>query len=193
MTTISLKKGETLALDQISPTLNQASIGLRWDPNPDLITDQFDLDLSAFLLGENNQLLSNEHLIFYNNLNSPDLNQSVQLIQDNRTGIGEGDDEIMTINFSTLPHQIFKIALCVTIHQAQERHQDFGQIQNTHLRLVNLDNHQEILRYNLAEDFSLETAIIIAEFYRQDTSNWSFTALGSPYQGGFPALIQYYQ
>ncbi|MGF1489938.1 MAG: TerD family protein [Prochloraceae cyanobacterium] len=187
---IALKKGETVSLEKLAPDLKTALIGLRWDPNPDRTT-KFDLDVSVFLLGENRRLINKKHLIFYNNLSSPDPHNSVKLIKDNRTGEGEGDDEIIKIDFTKIDPNIARIALCVTIHDAEKSSLDFGQINNAHIRLVNLETEEEVLRYDLAEDFSLETAIIIAEFYRKD--GWNIYALGSPYQGGLKGLLKYYQ
>lgn len=186
-----LKKGDNLSLEKIAPKLSKVQIGLRWDREPIQINHDFDLDLSLFLLGRNKKLISKKHLIFYNNLNSPDLAKSIQLMGDNRTGAGEGDDEVIQINFSKIESNVARMALCVTIHEAEQRQQDFGQISNAYLRLIDFKSQDEILRYDLADEFSLESGIIIAEFYREN--GWNFTALGTPYQGGLAALIKYYQ
>jgi len=188
---ISLEKGQRVSLNKVAPGLNSALIGLRWDVNPTDTGTDFDLDLSVFLLGENEKLISEKHLIFYNNFTSPDPHKSVRLMGDNRTGEGEGDDEVVAIDLSKIPQDIAKIAISVTIHEAEKRGQNFGQISNAHVRLVNIETKEEVLRYNLAEDFSLETAIVMAEFYRQD--GWDFNALGSGYQGGLKALIKEYK
>jgi len=189
---ISLKKGEQISVNELVPKFKKALIGLRWDVNSEPNSAEFDLDLSIFLLGENKKIISEKHLIFYNNLVSPDADKSIELTKDNLTGRGEGDDEIIKIDFNCIPENIAGMALCVTIHEAEIRKQDFGLIKNAYVRLVNIENKKEVLHYNLGEDFSLETAIIVGEFYKEE-EEWFFIANGLPFQGGLKSLIKYYK
>jgi tellurium resistance protein TerD len=145
----------------------------------------------VFLLGANEKLISDKHFIFYNNLVSPDPNKSVQHIGDNLTGLGEGDDEVIKIDLKKVPEEVKKIVITVTIHEAQQRRQNFGQVQNAFVRIVNAQNKQEAVRYDLVEDYSIETALIMAELYRKD-GQWSLNAVGSGYQGGLQALLDRY-
>jgi tellurium resistance protein TerD len=190
--TINLSKGQRISLEKVSPGLVEIFVGLGWDIN---ITDtgaDFDIDASIFLLDSNEKLISDQHFIFYNNQNSPDPEQSVKQRGDNLTGAGEGDDEIIDINLKTVPADIAKIAIAVTIHEAEKRHQNFGQVQNAFVRIVNCQNEEEIIRYDLSEDFSVETALIMAELYRKD-GEWRMNAVGAGYEGGLPALLNRYQ
>ncbi|MGF1487093.1 MAG: TerD family protein [Prochloraceae cyanobacterium] len=189
---ISLQKGQKIALEKVAPGISAGLIGLGWDVNPTDTGTDFDLDVSVFLLGENEKLLSEKHFVFYNNLTSPDADKAVQLMGDNRTGEGGGDDEAVIVDFRTVPQDIAKMAVTVTIHEAEKRGQNFGQVNNAYVRLVNVETKDEVLRYDLAEDFSIETAIIMAEFYRKD-GEWRVGAVGSGYQGGLQALLNRYQ
>lgn len=148
----------------------------------------FDLDASVFILGSNEKLISDQHFIFYNNLTSPDPAKSVQHTGDNLTGLGDGDDEVIKINLQKVPADVHKIVITVTIHEAAERHQNFGQVQNAFIRVVNAQNEKEVIRYDLVEDYSIETALIMAELYRKD-GDWRLNAVGSGYQGGLKALL----
>jgi len=189
---ISLQKGQKIALEKVAPGINAGMIGLGWDVNPTDTGTDFDLDVSVFLLGDNEKLLSDKHFVFYNNLNSPDPDKSVQLMGDNRTGEGTGDDEALIADFRRIPPEVAKMAVTVTIHEADQRGQNFGQVNNAYVRLVNVETKDEVLRYDLAEDFSIETAIIMAEFYRKD-GEWRVGAVGSGYEGGLQALLNRYQ
>ena len=164
-------------------------IGLGWDTNKYSGGNDFDLDSSAFLVGENGKVLNDLDFIFYNNLKSS--NGSVVHTGDNRTGEGEGDDEQIKIDFGKVPNQIHKIAIAVTIHDALKRKQNFGQVSNAFVRVVNEENNQEVLRYDLAEDFSVETAIVVCEIYRYN-GEWRFSAVGSGFEGGLGALCKNY-
>jgi len=188
---ISLKKGQRVSLNKVAPGLNAGLIGLGWDANPTDSGHEFDLDVSVFLLGSDEKIITEKHFIFYNNLTSPDLAKSVQLMGDNRTGEGEGDDEAAIADFRKIPEDIVKMVVTVTIYEAEKRGQNFGQVNNAYVRLVNVETKEEVLRYDLAEDFSLETAIIMAEFYRKD-GEWRVNAVGSGYQGGLQALLNRY-
>ncbi len=189
---ISLAKGQRISLEKVSPGLKEILVGLGWDIN---VTDtgvSFDLDASVFLLGKNEKLLSDKHFIFYNNLTSPDPDKSIRQRGDNLTGAGEGDDEVIEMSLLKIPAEIEKIAIAVTIHEAETRKQNFGQVSNAFVRIVNCENKEEIIRYDLTEDYSVETALIMAEFYLKD-GEWRMNALGSGYQGGLPSLLNRYQ
>ncbi len=189
---INLQKGQKISLEKVAPGLVEIFIGLGWDINRTDTGSDFDIDASVFMLGSNEKLISDQHFIFYNNLTSPDPDKSVQQRGDNLTGAGEGDDEIIDVNLKTLPAEVEKIAIAVTIHEADKRGQNFGQVENAFVRIVNCENEQEIIRYDLTEDFSIETALIMAELYRKD-GEWRINAVGAGYQGGLPALLDRYQ
>lgn len=188
---VSLTKGQRVSLEKVSPGLSEVFIGLGWDVKATDTGSDFDLDSSLFLLGANEKLISDNHFIFYNNLTSPDPDKSVQHMGDNLTGAGEGDDEVIKINLKKVPNEVQKIVVTVTIHEAQQRHQNFGQVQNAFVRLVNAQTQQEAVRYDLVEDYSIETALIMAELYRKD-GEWRLNAVGSGYQGGLQALLDRY-
>ncbi|HEY9059952.1 MAG TPA: TerD family protein [Pseudobacteroides sp.] len=182
---ISLVKGQKIDLTKTNPGLTKAIIGLGWDTNKYSGGSAFDLDASAFLLDENGKALRDDDFIFYNNLKGR--NDCLIHTGDNRTGEGEGDDEQLKIDFSKVPAEIHKIAITVTIHDAEARQQNFGQVSNAFVRVVNEETNQEILRYDLAEEFSIETAIVVCELYRYN-GEWKFSAVGSGFQGGLKAL-----
>jgi tellurium resistance protein TerD len=190
--TINLSKGQRISLEKVAPGLVQIFIGLGWDINVTDTGGDFDIDASIFLLDSNDKLISDQHFIFYNNPKSPDPGHSIQQRGDNRTGAGEGDDEIVDVNLKTIPPEVVKMALTVTIHEADKRHQNFGQVSNAFVRIVNCENEQEIIRYDLTEDFSVETALIMAELYRKD-GEWRMNAVGAGYEGGLQALVERYQ
>lgn len=190
--TVTLTKGQRVSLEKVAPGLSEVFIGLGWDTN---VTDsgyEFDLDASAFLLASNEKLISDNHFIFYNNLTSPDPSKSVEHTGDNLTGAGDGDDEVIKINLQKVPAEVQKIVITVTIHEADKRRQNFGQVQNAFVRVVNCQNEEEIIRYDLTEDYSIETALIMAELYRKD-GEWRMNAIGSGYEGGLKALIERYE
>ncbi|GAB4530784.1 MAG: TerD family protein [Pleurocapsa sp.] len=189
---INLSKGQRISLEKVSPGLVQIFVGLGWDINLTDTGADFDIDASVFLLDSNEKLISDEHFIFYNNKVSPDPDGSIELRGDNRTGAGEGDDEIIDVNLTTVPANVAKAALVVTIHEAEKRHQNFGQVSNAFVRIVNCENEEEIIRYDLTEDFSVETALIMAELYRKD-GEWRMNAVGAGYEGGLPALVERFQ
>jgi tellurium resistance protein TerD len=189
---ISLQKGQRVSLDKVAPGLTAAFIGLGWDTNVTDTGGSFDLDASVFLLNSNEKLISDEHFIFYNNLTSPDPDKSVKHMGDNLTGEGEGDDEGIIADLRKVPENVSKIVITVTIHEANKRKQNFGQVRNAFVRLVNVETKEEILRYDLEENFSIETALIMAEIYRKD-GEWRMNAVGAGYQGGLQALLNRYQ
>ena len=189
---VNLSKGQRISLEKVAPGLSEAFVGLGWDTNITDTGQDFDIDASVFLLDGNEKLISDQHFIFYNNLTSPDPNKSVEHLGDNRTGAGEGDDEVIRVNLKQVPTDVSKIAMVVTIHEAEARQQNFGQVQNAFVRVVDAKDNKEVVRYDLTEDFSVETALIMAELYRKD-GEWRVNAVGAGYQGGLQALLDRYQ
>jgi len=185
---VSLEKGGRVSLDKEAPGLRTVQVGLGWDPR---VTDgkDFDLDASAFLLGEDGKVSSDQDFIFYNNLQSAD--GSVRHTGDNLTGAGEGDDEVIMVDLPAVPTAVQKIAFTVTIHDAQARGQNFGQVANSFIRLVNADDGTEVVRFDLGEDYSTETAMVFAELYRHG-GEWRFNAVGQGYTGGLRAMCDQY-
>jgi tellurium resistance protein TerD len=189
---VSLAKGQRVSLEKIAPGLTEIFVGLGWDIKSVDTGVDFDLDASVFLLGSNDKLISDKHFVFFNNLTSPDAAKAIEHTGDNLTGAGDGDDEIIKVKLTQVPAEVEKIVITVTIHEAQERKQNFGQVQNAFVRIVNLQNEQEVVRYDLVEDYSTETALIMAELYRKD-GEWRLNAVGAGYQGGLKALLDRYQ
>lgn len=181
---LSLQKGGNLSLTKTDPSLTKIIVGLGWDPRA---TDgtEFDLDASAFLLGAGDQVRSEADFIFYNQLRSVD--GSVEHTGDNRTGAGDGDDEVIKVDLSHVPADVQKIVFTVTIHDAEARKQNFGQVGGAFIRVVNEVSNSEVVRYDLAEDASTETAMIFAELYRNN-GEWKFRAVGQGYAGGLRAV-----
>ncbi len=189
---VSLSKGQRVSLEKIAPGLTEVFVGLGWDLKSVDTGVDFDLDASVFLLGSNDKLISDKHFVFFNNLTSPDPAKSIEHTGDNLTGAGDGDDEMIKVKLTQVPAEVEKVVITVTIHEAQERKQNFGQVQNAFVRIVNLQNEQEVVRYDLVEDYSTETALIMAELYRKD-GEWRLNAVGAGYQGGLKALLDRYQ
>lgn len=189
---ISLQKGQRVSLDKIAPGLTAVFIGLGWDVNRTDTGTDFDLDASVFLLNAQEKLISDEHFIFYNNVSSPDPDKSVKHMGDNLTGEGEGDDEVIIVDLRKVPTNVQRIVITVTIYEADKRGQNFGQVRNAFVRLVNVETKEEVLRYDLEENFSIETALIMTELYRKD-GEWRMNAVGAGYQGGLQALLNRYQ
>ncbi|MBI6577938.1 MULTISPECIES: TerD family protein [Pseudomonas syringae group] len=185
---LTLQKGGNLSLSKTDPTLTNVLIGLGWDPRA---TDgqDFDLDASAFLLGANGKVRSEADFIFYNQLKSAD--GSVEHTGDNRTGAGDGDDEVVKVDLSRVPADVDKIVFVVTIHEADARKQNFGQVGGSFIRVVNEKSSAEVVRYDLAEDASTETAMVFAELYR-NAGEWKFRAIGQGYAGGLKAVANSY-
>lgn len=184
---ISLSKGQKVDLTKGNPGLKNILIGLGWDTNKYDGGFDFDLDAAAFLLSNSGKVRSDNDFIFYNNLK--DSTGSITHLGDNLTGEGEGDDEEIRINLNSVPSDIDKIAFTVTIHDAENRAQNFGQVSNAFIRVVNEDTNEELIRYDLSEDFSIETAVVVGELYRNQ-SDWKFSAVGSGFQGGLKSLCQ---
>ena len=185
---ITLSKGGNLSLSKTDPSLNQVLVGLGWDARSTDGAD-FDLDASAFLLTQQDKVRGEHDFIFYNQTRSVD--GSVEHTGDNRTGEGDGDDEAIKINLALVPADIQKIAITVTIHDAELRRQNFGQVQNAFIRVVNDQTQNEIVRFDLNEDYSTETAMIFGELYRHN-GEWKFRAVGQGYQGGLKAMCHQY-
>lgn len=181
---ISLQKGGNVSLSKTDPGLANALVGLGWDARS---TDgaAFDLDASIFLVGDNGKVLSDSHFVFYNNKTSPD--GAVVHSGDNLTGAGEGDDEQVSINLPTVDPKVQRLVFAVTIHDAEARKQNFGQVRNAFMRVVNKDSNSEIARFDLSEDYSTETAMIFGEIYRNG-AEWKFKAVGQGFAGGLKAL-----
>jgi tellurium resistance protein TerD len=188
---ISLQKGQRVSLDKVAPNLKAVFVGLGWDVKSTDTGHDFDLDSSVFILGANEKLLSDNHFIFYNNLTSPDASQCVKHMGDNLTGEGEGDDEAVIVDLRKIPPEVQRLVFTVTIHDAEKRGQNFGQIENAFVRLVNVETKQEVMRYDLVEDYSVETAMIMAELYIKD-GTWRLNAVGQGYQGGLQSLLDRY-
>lgn len=185
---VSLSKGGNVSLSKSDPSLTKLIIGLGWDVRTTDGTD-FDLDGSAFLLSSNGKVRSDDDFVFYNNLKSSD--GSVEHTGDNRTGEGDGDDESLIIYLDKLPTAIDKIAITVTIHDADIRKQNFGQVSSAFVRCVNGVSGREIARFDLSEDASTETAMIFGEIYRHN-AEWKFRAIGQGFAGGLGALARNY-
>ncbi|MBQ8904823.1 MAG: TerD family protein [Ruminococcus sp.] len=186
---ISLQKGQKIDLTKTNPGLTKIVVGLGWDTNKYDGGSDFDLDSAAFLVGEDGKAPSEADFVFYNNCKH--VSGSVEHCGDNRTGAGDGDDETMKIDLSAVPANISKIAFTVTIHEADVRKQNFGQVSNAYIHIINEANGEELIRYDLGEDFSIETAVVVAELYR-NAGEWKFTAIGSGFQGGLAALCANY-
>lgn len=186
---ISLVKGQKVSLDD---SMKLALVGLGWDTNRYDGGYDFDLDASAFLLGEDGKLQRDEDFIFYNNLESR--NKAVVHTGDNLTGDGDGDDEVIMIDFTKIPADVKKIAVCVTIHDAVTRGQNFGQVSNAYIRIAKMADEfdsvgEPVLKFDLEEEFSIETALVVAEIYLKN-GEWKFNAVAAGYQGGLEAIVR---
>ena len=188
---INLTKGQKVSLNK---GVKLALVGLGWDTNRYSGGYDFDLDASAFLLGANGKVRKDEDFVFYGNLQDP--SGAVTHTGDSLSGGSGGDDETLFIDFTKVPADVEKIAITVTIYEAQERRQNFGQVSNAYVRVARRAGEQdtvgiEELRYDLGEDFSIETALVVCEIYRSG-SDWKFNAVGAGYQGGLYALCKNY-
>ena len=186
---VNLSKGQRVSLDK---SMTMALIGLGWDTNRYDGGADFDLDAAAFMLGANGKVRKDGDFIFYGNLKSSD--GSVRHTGDNLTGAGEGDDEVLIIDFTKVPADVQKIAITVTIYDAPARRQNFGQVSNAYVRVARMANPSdmtgtEVLKFDLAEEFSIETALVVCEIYKNG-NDWKFNAVGAGYQGGLEALCR---
>lgn len=186
---ISLQKGQKVDLTKTNPGLSKVLVGLGWDTNKYDGGKDFDLDASVFILDATGKVGSDADFIFYNNTKNS--NSSIEHLGDNRTGAGDGDDEVVKVNLASIPAGNDKVAFAITIHEAQERSQNFGQVSNAFVRIVNEETGAEIIRYDLGEDFSVETAVIVGELYRNG-AEWKFSAVGSGFQDGLAGLCRNY-
>jgi tellurium resistance protein TerD len=186
---VNLQKGQRVDLTKGNAGLAKLVVGLGWDTNNYDGGEAFDLDAAAFLLAATGKVVKDTDFVFYNNLRHE--SGAVEHQGDNLTGQGEGDDEQIKIDLSRVPSGYQNIAFAVTIHDAASRKQNFGQVQNAFIRIVNEINGQELLRFDLGEDFSVETTVIFAELYLH-AGEWKFNAIGNGFQGGLEALCQNY-
>ena len=181
---INLEKGQRINVD-----FQNFSVGLGWDTNQSDTGQDFDLDASAFILCENKKILSDEYFVFYNNLKSPD--EAVEHTGDNLTGEGEGDDESIRIDLSKINSRATEICFVVTIHKADERRQNFGQVRNSFIRIYKTNTGEEIAKYELEEDFSVETAVEFGRLYKRN-GTWKFEAVGIGYKQGLESFLNKY-
>ena len=186
---VSLQKGQKVSLTKGNPGLKKVVVGLGWDVNAFDTGGAFDLDAAAFMLADNGRTTGSQDFVFYGNLTHP--SGSVQHMGDNLTGEGDGDDEQIRVDLSLVPANITKIAFTVTIYDAEVRRQNFGQVNNAFIRIYNQETGEELLLYDLGEDFSIETAAVFGELYKSG-DEWKFNAIGSGYQGGLAALCANY-
>jgi tellurium resistance protein TerD len=185
---ISLQKGSNVNLSREAPKMSKMILGLGWDLRAS-DGEGFDLDASAFMLNESGKVRSEADFIFYNQPKSTD--GSVEHTGDNRTGAGDGDDEQIVLDLTKVPSDVNKIAVCVTIHEAEARHQNFGMVSSAFMRCVDAGKNLEIVRFDLSEDYSTETAMIFGEVYRH-SGEWKFKAIGQGFKGGLVALARNY-
>ena len=186
---VNLQKGQKVSLTKDNPGLNNVIVGIGWDINNFDTGGDFDLDSAAFMLTDAGRVSNQDDFIFFGNLTHP--SGSVRHMGDNLTGAGDGDDEQIRIELSKVPANISRIAFTVTIYDAEQRRQNFGQVSNAYVRIFDESNGLELLRYDLGEDFSIETAAVFGELYKNG-AEWKFNAIGSGYQGGLAALCNNY-
>ena len=184
---VNLQKGQKVSLTKGNPGLKNVIVGLGWDVNQFDTGADFDLDAAAFLLSDSGKASSSDDFVFYGNLKHA--SGSVQHMGDNLTGVGDGDDEQIRIDLSLVPASITKIAFTVTIYEAEARRQNFGQVNNAFIRIYKEDTGEELLRYDLGEDFSIETAAVFGELYKHG-EEWKFNAIGSGFQGGLAPTLE---
>jgi tellurium resistance protein TerD len=185
---VALSKGGNVSLSKEDPGMNRAMVGLGWDARSSDGAD-FDLDASVFMLNNAGKVRADTDFIFYNNLQSTC--GSVVHSGDNRTGAGEGDDEMVRVDLSRVPSDVARLIFGVTIHEAETRRQNFGMVSNAFIRVVNEDSGKEIARYDLSEDVSTETAVVFGEIYRHN-NEWKFRAVGQGFAGGLGPLARSY-
>ena len=188
---INLTKGQKISLTKDNPSLKQVTVGLGWDTNKYSGGFDFDLDASLFECGENGKCRQDRDFIFYGNLDSVD--GAIHHTGDDRTGGNseDGDDEEILIDLSKVDDNVKTIAITATIYDAEKRGQNFGQVSNAYIRLVNTETDTELVRYDLGEEFSIETAIVVAELYRHN-GEWKFNAIGNGFNGGLAALCRHF-
>jgi tellurium resistance protein TerD len=183
---VSLTKGGNVSLTKEAPGLSNVVVGLGWDVRTTTGTE-FDLDASAIAVGADGKVLSDKHFVFFNNLTTPD--GTIEHTGDNLTGEGEGDDEQIKVNLSALTAEVDKVVFPVSIYDADTRQQNFGQVRNAFIRVVNAADQKEITRYDLTEDASTETAMVFGELYRNG-AEWKFRAVGQGYASGLSGIAR---
>ncbi len=181
---VSLSKGGNVSLTKQAPGLTAVTVGLGWDLRTTTGAD-FDLDASALVLDDQGKIVSDAHFVFFNNLRTPD--GGVEHTGDNTTGLGEGDDEQIKVNFTAMPDTAHRVAFAVSIYEAESRGQNFGQVRNAFIRVVNQADNTEMARYDLSEDASTETAMVFGELYRNG-AEWKFRAVGQGYASGLAGI-----
>lgn len=186
---INLSKGQKVDLTKSNPGLSKITVGLGWDTNKYDGGKDFDLDVSVFLTNAAGKVESEKNFIYFNNKQNE--NGSVVHTGDNRTGEGEGDDEQIAIDLNAVPANVEKIAFTITIYEANERNQNFGQVSRAYARILNEASSQELIRFDLGEDFSVETGVVVGELYRH-SGEWKFNAIGSGYRDGLAGLTRDY-
>ncbi|MBQ3010253.1 MAG: TerD family protein [Oscillospiraceae bacterium] len=186
---INLHKGQKIDLTKGNPGLSKLLVGLGWDVNAFDSGADFDLDASAFLVGANGKCPTENEFVFYGNLKHK--SGAVTHMGDNLTGAGDGDDEQITVDLSKIPANIERIAFTVTIYDSDARGQNFGQVSNAYIHIQDLVSGTDLIRFDLGEDFSIETAIVVGEIYKYNGA-WKFNAIGSGFQGGLAALCAHY-
>lgn len=184
---INLSKGQKIDLTKTNPGLSKITVGLGWDTNKYDGGKDFDLDVSVFLANAGGKVTKESNFIFFNNRQNE--NGSVVHTGDNRTGEGEGDDEQIQVDLQNVPADVEKIAFTITIYDADNRKQNFGQVSRSYVRIVNDLNNEELIRFDLGEDFSIETGVIVGELYRH-SGEWKFNAIGSGYKDGLEGLTR---
>ena len=186
---INLQKGQKVDLTKGNPSLKNIMVGLGWDVNAFDSGADFDLDAAAFMVGENGKCPTEREFIFYGNLEHN--SGAVKHMGDNLTGAGDGDDEQIQVDLTKIPENVERVVFTVTIYEAEARRQNFGQVSNAFIRIVDTATGSELIRYDLGEDFSIETAVVVGELYRHN-GEWKFNAIGSGFQGGLAALCGHY-
>ncbi|WP_338554921.1 TerD family protein [Paenibacillus sp. KS-LC4] len=186
---INLSKGQKVDLTKSNPGLSKILVGLGWDTNKYDGGGQFDLDVSVFLLAASGKVEGEKNFVFYNNTSNE--NGSVVHTGDNRTGEGDGDDEQIKVELAAIPANVEKIAFAITIYDAEARNQNFGQVSNAYIRIVNEASSEELIKFDLGEDFSIETGVVVGELYRH-SGEWKFSAIGSGYKDGLGGLARDY-
>ncbi|WP_120952685.1 TerD family protein [Helicobacter sp. L8] len=185
---VSLSKGGRVSLSKEKPGLSKILVGLGWDVNTSDTGSAFDLDASVFLTDASNKVNDEKNFVFYGNLSSKD--GSVVHTGDNRTGEGEGDDEVIKVDLAKVSNDISEIHVVVTIHEADARHQNFGMVRKAFVRVVDENDNQEIVRYDLEEDFSVETALNFGRLYRGEGNEWKFAAVGTGFKDGLAGFCK---
>lgn len=183
--TVPLQKNTVLDLNKVAPSLENLDLGAGWDIAS--MGSDYDLDISAFLLGANNKISSASDVIYFNNMSAP----GIHLNGDNRTGAGAGDDEVISVNLKQVAPNVEKILLAVTIYDAVNRRQTFGQVNNSYIRLIDKNKNKEIARFDLKDNYSTETAVIFGELVRNG-SNWAFHSIGDGHQVDLNGLLAYF-